>query len=204
MHGQVKHNSKTRSTRCKLGLVLIALTLLFAIVPHRPAMAQNKNAIKLKTAFIYKFTRFIRWPQAALRGQKNFVITVYGKGTLGRFLSLLQKRKAQGLPIKVHRITDWRKYQPSHIVVVPRGNARKMHINAIKKLRKRPVLVVVEGKGLARAGAHINFFFDANTGTIGFELNIDAMKRSRLGVPAALLRVADVVREKPQPNAQPK
>jgi len=198
LSGQTNQNKRRQRRWSRLALALLVLATAVWPGSSRQLPAQTvRNELKLKTAFVYNFTRYVRWPQSALKSRKAFVISVYGKGQLGDYLSLLvrKKLKAQGLPIVVHRFSRWSDYKPSHIVVVPKPNSRAMHAQAIAKLKGKSVLLVCDGSGLAKQGATINFFFDTNNATVGFELNIDAIKRARLSVRATLLKVADVVRE---------
>ena len=55
-----------------------------------------------------------------------------------------------------------------------------------------PVLIVGETAGFANQGAGINFYPDADN-TIGFELNVDNLKRRHLMVDARLLKLARIV-----------
>ncbi len=176
----------------------LLLASAIGLVP--PASAQQPIATreyKVKIAYIYNFTRYIQWPDHAFTNANSpFVIAVFGNDPFGPSLDVLQQRKkASGRPISVQRYSALENVQQAHVMFVSIGTpdadvAELLH----GAMGGEPQLIVCETPGHGVAGAPINFFHDQD-GTIGFELNVDAISRRGLTVDAKLLSVARVIRD---------
>ena len=155
----------------------------------------NPREYKVKAAYIYNFTRYVTWPKAAFtNAQAPFVIAVVGNDPFGKSLDALRKRKVANRPIVIKRFASMRDYKSSHVLFLSFQTTPSQRSEALRKTKGKSVLVVGESPKFAGMGAALNFFPDGN-GTIGFELNVDAVKRCGMQVDAKLLSIARVVRD---------
>jgi len=151
---------------------------------------------KVKVAYIYNFCRYIEWPESAfLEDESPLVIGVLGEDPFGSLLDTLAKRKkVKGRTVVVKRFRDWEQYTPCHVLFVPDTLAGEIRQLAVRSTQQEPTLVVGETHGFAKAGGSVYFHLDSD-GTIGFEINIDAINRQQLRVNAKLLKLATVVHD---------
>ncbi|MCG8651574.1 MAG: YfiR family protein [Pirellulales bacterium] len=186
--------------RYRLG-VLAGLAILF-LSTCSPLVAQQSSPPArerlIKVAYIHKFTRYVSWPDNSFAAPDSpFVIGVLGEDPFGSALDALQKRKVAGRPIVVRRYAKVQEIKTVHLLFVTDAAARKPELLR-RLLRQTPnvntALIVGETPGMAAAGAAIGFFDDPD-GTIGFELNVDALGRHGLHADAKLLSVSKVVRD---------
>ncbi len=176
----------------------MCMVLLAAVsCPERAPAQQAAMAreYKVKVAYIYNFTRYVKWPKRAFSNdQSPFVIAVFGADPLGSTLDKLQKRKASGRPIITRRYQSLDEVGQAHILFIAGPRDESVDELLAGQLGNKPILVVCQQPGLGVSGAPVNFFLD-NDGTVGFELNVDAIQRRGLSADAQLMNIARVVRD---------
>lgn len=183
---------------CRRSVVLWTLTLgAHLLLPNR-ATAQPPPAsleYRVKLAFLYNYTRYFKWPkQAFANDQSPVIIGVYGPDPFGGDLDALEGRTAVGgRRIVIKRVARVPNAVDTHILFFSAA-VPSPQVEALLQgqLASSPTLIVCESPGMAVAGAPVNFYLDHN-GTVGFELNLDAIKRRGLQADAQLLNVATVV-----------
>lgn len=173
--------------------LLLAACLLTAFAG--PARAgQERDATledNVKTAFIYKFTRYVEWP-AAPAGE-DFVIGVLGdSGVLAPLRELAREKLVNGARIKVERLSGPGEIGRCRVLFVSRSEAGRLE-EIVKAVGQRRVLTVGEGPGFASRGLAINFVID--DGKLRFEINRKAAARAGLEISSQLLKLAILVEE---------
>ena len=200
--GPAEPRAMRQTERCRIALVgLIAVALsLTAGGRTREARGQISTAseYRLKAAYLYNFLVFFTWPEETFSGpDAPLVVGVFGDDPLGAALDEVARRKTvKGRPIVVRRFKSWKDHKPCHMLFLPRTVGQNTLIEAIKRTRGSPLLLVGETPGLARSGATVNFYPDID-GTIGFEINVDATAERKLGVDARLLKLARIIKRRP-------
>ncbi|MBN2173289.1 MAG: YfiR family protein [Bacteroidales bacterium] len=142
---------------------------------------------RAQSLFIYKFTKYIVWPENKLKG--DFVIGVYGNSPLYDELVLMASLKKAGNDqnIVVKEVRDEDDLSGFHLIYVPASKSRQ--INGIsEKVGDLPVVIVAEREGLARKGATINFIILENN-VLKFEVNVDKLTRQKLSISDELLKL---------------
>lgn len=190
-----KTRSAIRALR-RFGCVMLGLVLMMSALMS-DASAQNvaNKEYMVKLAYIYKFTRYVKWPDAAGAKSRPFVIGVLGEDPFGSSLDRLEKRAVGGCPIVVRRLKTPDQVVGTHVLFV----GKTVPLEQVQRLLQGEAanssrLIVCESPGMAAAGATVNFFMDDNR-TIGFEMNVDALRRSGLQPDAQILGIARVVRD---------
>lgn len=111
---------------------------------------------KIKSVFIYHFTRYFEWPESMKTGR--FVIEVVGNSnSLQQELTKMAASKQVGnqkIEIKCVTSLDAGK-QPNIVFLLP--DASDLLKEAVAKYKGKGSLIITEKRGLARAGATINF-----------------------------------------------
>ena len=189
-----------RRYRCRVvGLVLVLGSCLSFPPAAWTEDAATTREYKVKLAYIYHFTHYVSWPDQAFESPESpFVIAVLGDDPFGPLLDRLQRRRrAAGRPIVVRRFKFVPDVHEAHVLFVSRS-APIAQVSPLLHGAKGvlPTLVICESAGLGNAGAPVNLYLDAD-GTIGIEVNVDAIARRGLNVDAKMLNVARVIRDKP-------
>lgn len=159
--------------------------------------AGDDRANALKVAYLYNFTHFIQWPEAAFGD--TFVIAVIGDPSLATALEVLEgsDKRVQGRPIEVHASDGADRFGDCQMLFI--GAAALADLPRIlAQTAGRPVLSVGDGRGLAGRGIAIGLFLKPDilgTGSrLRFEINRRVIEGSGLKVSAQLYDVAEVVK----------
>ena len=156
--------------------------------------ADKTREYQVKAAFLYNFISYTTWPKEALPSKgKPFKVAVIGPNHFGKGLeALLKQKQAHGFKIETKHYARAPQEIDAHVVFLTEANA-KLRSNVLTSLKKRPTLVVGEHTGLAKAGAHVNFYIDS--GKIRFEVNMEALRSSKLNMSSQLLKLAKIVKK---------
>jgi hypothetical protein len=149
----------------------------------------------VKAAFLYRFTGYVEWPEAAL-SKSHFTIAVLGSAEITRELErLLPGRTIKDLPARVRRIERVRELGDAQMLYV--AASRLSEIRAIvSELGTKSVLVVTDHPRGLDAGGAVNFI--SLDRRVRFEISVPAAMRAQLKVGGELLSVAARVRGAPE------
>jgi hypothetical protein len=168
------------------------MVLAFAFLLALPFAAPGQDIdYKAQSLFIYKFTKYITWPQAYTRN--DFVIGVYGNSPIYNELEVMAslKKAAEGQRIVIKKINSVDEIDNMHILYVASSKSRELK-SILEKTGKKPTLVVTERDGLAKKGASINFLTTENN-TLKFEVNRAELQSRSLSISEELLKIGFVV-----------
>jgi len=159
-------------------------------------LAAQEPLTALKVAFIYRFTKFVEWPQA--RPEVPFSICVIADPDMGRALeALVREGRAVGdRPIQIRLNDTHGALGDCEILFI--GAAAHRRLPAILAQRAgQPTLLVGDTPGFARRGVAIELFQRRtvlrNRLRLGFRINPKALKDRGLSVSAQLYQVGEVV-----------
>jgi hypothetical protein len=152
----------------------------------------------LKAALLYKFTKFIAWPDRAFSNSGGTLhLCLIGRDDFGASIQSLQGQKVQSQTIQIERLPD-----PGHTaahaldhcqIAFISGSERERLPGIISSLANSPVLTVSDMDGFAEAGGMIGFVIADSK--IGFEINQRASRRAGIEIGAQLLQFATLVAE---------
>lgn len=156
------------------------LIIAFWII-SAPLMAQTGEN-KVKSLFVYNFTRYIQWPQT----EQDVIIGVLGHDAdlIAAFNEMASKKTASGGKIIIKEFSNPAESGNYHMVYIPANNSKV--ISQLSNLNK--TLIVTEKPGLAQAGSDINFI--NKDGKIRFEMNITKIDKTELKVSSQLKSLA--------------
>lgn len=138
---------------------------------------------KLKTIFIYNFSKYIQWPPESSSG--NFEIGIVGETPMFSELQKMAKtRKIGNQQIVVNQFSTINEVENEHIVFVAMGSSALLP-ELIQKTNSSPTLVITEKGGLMSKGSCINFLFDS--GKLTYEISKSNIESHSLKVSSQLL-----------------
>lgn len=176
-----------------LALVLVGiLTLAQPNTAQAQTEAERALERRVKAAFLYRFTEYVNWPDAAFaRADAPFVIAVIGPASLAEELRQITiGRTVNGRPVEVRRAADAEAMAPAHIVFI--ADSEKQRLRDLVRAAPRHALVVTESEGALAQGSVINFVLVE--GRVRFEISLDSAEKRGLRLSSRLLAVAQSVR----------
>ncbi len=172
-------------------LLKLMITMVILTIVQFQSKAQVDTNAKIKSLFIYNFSKYIEWPADMKEG--NFVIGIYGDyPKLTEELKRMSSSRKRG--DQTFEITNYdgiNNMNKCHILYVVAANSEKIS-SVIKEISGKNILLVTEGAGLAKQGAGISFF-DANNKQ-RMEINPNNVEKSKLKISSQLLALATVVK----------
>lgn len=169
----------------------IGAALLGAWLLAPPAAAQEPEpgADAVKSAFLYNFTKFVDWPEAAFPpGAAPFRVCVFAHAALrAQVEGMLAGEAVGGRPVRVVTPAP-AEARGCHIAYFAAGEADKNAAQVLTAVRGQPILLVGEGAAFLAQGGHISFIVESNR--VRFDVNRGAIDRSGLTISSKLLRVA--------------
>jgi uncharacterized protein DUF4154 len=148
----------------------------------------------LKAGFIEKFARFTDWPDQSDINDSNtpFIISVIGKSPFkGSLEEIYKKALIKNKSVQIRYISSEKQILDSHILFICKSEKRNLK-NILNAVQNKPVMVISDTQGFGEKGSHINLFI-TKKGTLHFEINVKAVKKSGLSIQLVLLEVAKVI-----------
>lgn len=168
-------------------LGVLCLLLLGAAGTGLAGEASTEN--KLKVAFLLNFAKFTSWPPAVFSpSAASFHFCVSGEDSFGAALNGLEKKQVGGRSIQIEHVTDIsRAMDQCHLVYLSPSEKHRLG-QYLQAAKGKPVLLVSDLPGFARAGGTIELGKDQ--GRLVFIVNNQAAKSSDLQLSSALLQLA--------------
>jgi hypothetical protein len=164
-----------------------------------PAAAQRSDSSEaaVKAAFLYNFTRFVEWPDAAFQQPSAvFVVCAFADAAFRKELeTILQNEQVRGRQITVAPAA-FEDPRGCHMAYFAPGEAERQGrmLNAVKRL---PVLTVGEGQRFLEQGGLIAFLLENDR--VRFAISRRAAEAAGLSISSKLLRVAREFEGRTQP-----
>jgi hypothetical protein len=168
-------------TLCLISLLSLALGKV---------QAQQARNYAIHANIIYRFTKYIDWPEDKKTG--DFIIGIVGDSPLYEELRNFTAGKLVGNhKIVIKRITSTATYDSCHILFICEDES-----GSLKKIAAltagAPVLILSESEGLAHKGSCINFIIlDEH---LKLEINKNNISLRNLGIASELLSLGIIVK----------
>jgi hypothetical protein len=161
----------------------------------QPAEADEaRSEYAVKAAFLYNFTKFVEWPEAAFAADNTiFFVCVLGADPFGGALDAVAGKAVGPRQIKIRRVASARQADGCQIVFVSGDNAPAIK-HDLSLLSDRAALTVGEMPGFAEEGGVIGFVLVGEH--LRLEINPQAAAKAHLSVKGSLLNMATITREK--------
>ena len=176
-----------RSAAC-LGLLLAALLPITVLGDTNTSTAKRVPEYHLKTAFLYNFAKFVRWPERSFATENTpFVLGVLNASELESSLRLIRGRKIKGHPIIIKTCHSPRDVRDCHMVFLNSSDALQVK-NFIRQALGSPVLTVGDIPEFIDMGGIVRFYPENRK--LRFEISSKTAKANGLRVSAHLLEVS--------------
>ncbi len=178
--------------------LILMMTMAWSAIPPASAQQVDKSkARKVKAAFLYKFAKFVHWPDNAFEDDNApIVIGVLGADPFGRVLDETVKGKRIGKRLIEIRRFQWndkdrKRMRGCHILFIS-SSERQRHKAICEALVSHPMLIVGDVEGFAANGGMIGFVLEKKS--IAFQINQAAADRAHLSLSARLLKLATIIK----------
>lgn len=176
--------------RTRLVVMFLVLLIGIATVLH-PVAWGGELENKVKTAYIYNFTKFIDWPgDTGAETSAPLKICFLGSDPLRTLLGELNNRQVRGRSIKVVRIKDVDAIPPCNVIFISRSEERKLSL-ILERLQGTHALTVSDISQFSHKGGMIGFVTENER--VKIEVNQKSVRLAGLKVSAKLLEIARVI-----------
>jgi len=168
-------------------VVALAAGILFSATAA--AQSGQPSEYEVKSAFLFNFTKFVEWPEAAFDDARSpIVLGIMGEDPFGASLARIangQKVQGRGIAIRRYRFGD--DVRHCHVLFV--SASERAHVAEIlSSVQTQGVLTVSDLDRFAESGGVMQFLIEDNR--VRFLVNLDAATQARLRLSAKLLALA--------------
>lgn len=174
--------------------VVCACLLLLSITSTHAESQDRILEYKVKAAYLYNFTKFIKWPENALdpEGRQAMRICILGVDPFGHSVDLLTNKTVQGHPVEIVYIQEPDPEQDCHVLFISRSKAKRVK-QILDAVSGKSILTVSDIEGFSQKGGCITL--TVIDGKVRFNVNISSTRRANLDMSAKLLELARTVIE---------
>ncbi|HAE37247.1 MAG TPA: hypothetical protein DCG57_01260 [Candidatus Riflebacteria bacterium] len=171
--------------------VLLTLALAFLLATGSTAWSQTSSGFpeyQVKAEMLFRIAEFVNWPSEAFSGpDQPFVIAIAGRDPFNSYL--ISRAVAERIHDRKVRVVPFEEdnHQSYHLVFIEKSEHKRLD-ELLSGVAGQPVLTVGDTDEFAKHGAHIGF--QIIEGRMRFNVNLSSAEKSRLQIPAALLRLA--------------
>lgn len=158
-----------------------------------PARAQDNLEQRVKSAFLFNFSKFVSWPAGKLAGAASPILfCVLERDPIVPALDMtLADKTIDGHPLQLRRVGRAEELRGCHIAYLGAPDGARLPA-MLAALAGNGVLSVYDGDA-PQSGGVVRFYLDDRK--VRFEVNEAAAEREGLQISSRLLSVASVVRE---------
>jgi hypothetical protein len=166
-------------------LMLALLLLLLSIAATGTADEAQHTEYRIKTAFLYNFSRFVVWPEEKLQGRSEFSLCTLGNTLFGEQLDTLTGKTVHSKTLVVKHFDKPEDTLDCQLVFIGQSDELGETLWILKQL---PVLTVSDAAAFTEKGGMIQLTVVDNK--IRFRINIDAARTAGLTISSKLLSLA--------------
>jgi hypothetical protein len=150
---------------------------------------QQVTDYKVHANIIYRFTKYIEWPENKQAG--DFVIGIVGDSPLYEELKVLTLNKSVGnQTIIIKKFNNNAAFYNCSMLFISVDESRSLKRIALLT-SEMPILLITEDAGLAKKGACINFIIVDDR--LKLEINKNNILARNLNIASELLKLATIV-----------
>ncbi len=172
-----------KSNRFQQLLRQIAVLLLLAL-PGMASHPQVSSEPQLKAAFVVNFLKYVEWPASSA---STATICLFGRDTLGSYLSTYEGRLIGGRELRVRRINGPDQVAECQVLFIPETEDARVGV-VLRWADGLPVLTVSDVDGFARQNGAIALV--RADGRLQFDINVDVLNRAGLKPHSQMMRLA--------------
>ena len=143
---------------------------------------------EIKAGHIYKFKKYVDWPDDVLKEDSSFVIGVVGADEVATILERLAgKREPSKRTVVIKRLQTGGTLEGIHLLFIGKNSAIDLP-EWLSQAAGKPILCVTETEGNMPQGSMINFVQEQDR--LRFDVSLTAAEINQIKLSAALLTVA--------------
>jgi hypothetical protein len=163
------------------------IAVLIYLIGISYSLAYGQDS-KFSALYILNFAKYVVWP-AAPTG--DFTITVLGDDPVfDQLKSLSADAKIGEQKITVNKSLFVDKIPDCQIIFISPDKSNLL-ASALTKFANKNTLIVTSKVGLAKEGASLNLI--TNEGKLGFEINVESLKKCNLSAKPALFKLGKTI-----------
>ena len=167
----------------------------FSVAATEAIAAEKRiDEYDLKVAYLYNFTKFIRWPKVSFPNQEQpFHICISGPLPAVAIIDQLESKTTNGRSLKVVSVTQIKADHDCHILYFREVSPKEVE-NTLKSLKNKPILTVGDFSGFAESGGIVEYYFNSRN-RIELIINLEKAKIEGIEISAQLLEIASIVHQ---------
>lgn len=183
----------TYKLRVSIGLAMaLTLGLLTLCLPSTWGAEAYNLEQRIKAAYLYNFTKFIQWPQAAQAGPETpFTLGIIGAVPYGDALATLRQKQIQGRPLNIIQLDRDTPLPPVIDMLFVTYQTSEEIESVLAKTEAKPILTIGDAVTFIQSGGLIRFYRAGNK--IRFEINARAARQKGFRISSQLLKLARIV-----------
>lgn len=165
-------------------LISLVISLCLSLAS---AHASIRSEYEVKAAFLYNFTRFVTWSDAA-NASAPLEVCVYGDDPFGDLLDPLRGRKSQGRELELRYPTDKDGLVGCDVLYIGQSQSRELEELLAIAQSQEGVLTISDLPDFVRKGGIVGYVKQGNV--IRFEISLKAATEAGLTINSRLLELA--------------
>lgn len=156
--------------------------LLLVVVSQ--SFAKPDSEPQLEAAYLVNFVKYVEWPA---NNRNTTAICLFGRDTLGPFLSGHEGRMIGGKELRIRRVSSPDDMPSCQLVYIP--DVEEARIGAVLRWTQgMPILTTSNAEGFARSGGGIELV--RSGGHMQFIVNAETLLRHGLTPSSQMMRLA--------------
>lgn len=181
--------------KLKYKIIILFLVISTTQSLYKKAYSQQYTEYEVKTAYIYNFVKFVKWPNIAFENDNTpFIIGIYGNDPFDSIMRIAFKDRT--LYDRKWLIVNF--YEPSEIT-----KCNLLFVSKVEQSELLKVFDVVKNYNTLTIGDNIENFcqqggiinFTNRNENRRFEINNEAAVRAKLTISSKLLSLAKIISE---------
>jgi hypothetical protein len=158
--------------------------LLLLAMPAVTGHAQLSNESQLKAAFLVNFIKYMEWPPSSA---STATICLFGRDTLGPYLSTYEGKAIGGRELRVRRINGPDQAAECQLLFIPDTEEARFAA-VLRWVENQAVVTVSDAEIFTRQGGAIALV--RSEGRLQFDINVDVLNRAGLKPHSQMMRLA--------------
>lgn len=177
-----------------LSLLRLSLAIYICLIAGNAQASTADQEYQIKTALIYKLTKFITWPESVMSNISSFGVCLLGDDNFGTSLDALAQRETKGIPINIYRFQLSQGITEQCQVIFIEKSKSSFLSSILQQLENKPILTISAINNFATQKGILEF--GKKNGRIEFIVNLDSLNNAQLTASAQLLDFATTITTK--------
>jgi hypothetical protein len=185
---------KFHLTKIRKTALTLMILLLVGSYPL-PALSQENREYLIKAGFLYNIAKFLDYPAGSFKNDTApFILLIYGSDPFGSAFEAIRDKLVQGRRLVIRKAQRLDQLEEAHMVYISPSEKKNLR-SILMALKGRPVLTVSDLNYFAQAGGMVGLVTVEEK--IKLDINLEAIKPTRIEVSYQLLKLAKIIATEP-------